>query len=104
MVKVSELTSATVAAFCRVDEDATDIQLIDTLFLPAAKQYVKSHTGMKDEEMDLHADIPIAICALCCHMYDNRSVEVTSDKVNQVVMDIIGRYDRNLIPQEVAAQ
>lgn len=103
-MKVSELTGDFIATFCRVDEDATDIQLIDTLFLPAAKQYVKSHTGMTDEEMDLHEDIPIAVCALCCHMYDNRSVEVTSDKVNQVVMDIIGRYDRNLIPQEVAAQ
>lgn len=101
-MKVSKMTPQIVATFCRVDDDAADLQLIDTLFLPAAKQYVKSHTGMKDEEMDLHEDIPIAICALCCHMYDNRSVEVTSDKVNQVVMDIIGRYDHNLIPQEVA--
>lgn len=100
-MKVSELTSQQVALFCRVDEDATDVGLIDTLFLPAAKQYVKGHTGMTDEEMDKHEDIPIAVCALCCHMYDNRSVEVTSDKLNQVVLDVIGRYDRNLIPGEV---
>lgn len=102
-MKVSELTGDFVSTFCRVDDDATDKKLIETLFLPAAKKYVRSHTGLTDEEMDLHEDIPIAICALCSHMYDNRSVEVTSDKVNQVVLDIIGRYDKNLIPREVTA-
>lgn len=50
--------------------------------------------------MDKYEDIPIAICALCSHMYDNRSVEVTSEKVNEVVMNIIGKYDKNLIPME----
>lgn len=101
-MKVSELTGDFIATFCRVDDDATDKTLIETLFLPAAKKYVMGHTGLTEEEMDLHEDIPIAICALCGHMYDNRSVEVTSDKVNQVVMDIIGRYDRNLIPGEAS--
>lgn len=51
--------------------------------------------------MDKHEDITIAVCALCSHMYDNRSVEVTSEKVNQIVMDIIGRYDKNLVPMGV---
>lgn len=99
-MKVSQLTSETVVSFCRIDDDAADVSLIDTLFLPAAKAFVCSHTGMTEEELDKHADIPIAICALCCQMYDNRSVEIASDKTNPVVMDIIGRYDRNLIPRE----
>lgn len=98
-MKVTELSANVVMLFCKVDDDATDKTLIDTLFLPAAKEFVKSHTGLTDEEMDQYADIPIAVCALCSHMYDNRSVEVTSDKVNQVVMDIIGKYDKNLIPK-----
>lgn len=99
-MKVSELTADLAATFCRVDDDASDIDLISTLFLPAAKAYVKKHTGLSDKEMDQYEDIPIAVCALCSHMYDNRSVEITSDKVNQVVMDIIGKYDKNLIPRE----
>ena len=99
-MKVSEMTSGTVATFCRIDADAADIELIETLFLPAAKEFLRSHTGMTEEEMDTHADIPIAICALCCQMYDNRSVEIASDKVNPVVADIIGKYDKNLIPRE----
>lgn len=100
---VSELTVDTVATFCKIDDDATDRELIGTLFLPAAKEYVKTHTGLTEEEMDEHQDIPIAICALCSHMYDNRSVEVVSDKVNEVVMSIIGKYDKNLIPGEESA-
>lgn len=99
-MKVSGLTAVVVETFCRVDGDAADKSLIESLFLPAAKEYVRSHTGLNDDEMDQYEDIPIAVCALCSHMYDNRSVEVTSDKVNQVVMDIIGKYDKNLIPRE----
>ena len=101
-MKVSELKADIVLQFSRIDDDAEDRALIETMFLPAAKEYVKTHTGLTDEEMDQYADIPVAVCALCTHMYDNRSFEVTSDKVNQVVMDIIGKYDRNLIPMEAA--
>lgn len=101
-MKVSEVTANVVITYSRIDVDATDKYLIETLFLPAAKQYIKSHAHLTDDEMDQYADIPVAVCALCAHMYDNRSVEVTSDKVNQVVMDIIGKYDKNLIPMEAA--
>lgn len=101
-MKVSELTRKKVASFCRIDDDAADIELIDSLFLPAAKAYIKSNSNLTDDDMDKYEDIPIAVCALCSHMYDNRSVEVTSDKVNEIVMNIIGKYDRNLIPVEVA--
>lgn len=90
-----------VALFCKIDEDADDLELLEAIFLPAAKEYVRTHTGLTDEEMDNYEDIPVAVCALCSHMYDNRSVEVTSEKVNQVVMNIIGKYDKNLIPREV---
>lgn len=99
-MKVSELNRKIVTSFCKIDDDAVDIELIDTLFLPAAKEYVKSHTSLTTEEMDRYGDIPIAVCALCSHMYDNRSVEVTSDKVNEIVMNIIGKYDKNLVPRE----
>lgn len=102
-MKVSELTAPIVMTFSRIDDDAADKELMDKLFLPAAKQFVRSHTHLTDAEMDQYEDIPIAVCALCSHMYDNRSVEVTSEKVNQVVMDIIGKYDKNLIPREDSA-
>lgn len=98
-MKVSEITADIVITFSRIDDDATDKELIGTLFLPAAKEYVRSHTGLTEEQMNAHEDLPIAVCALCAHMYDNRSVEIASDKVNKVVTDIIGKYDNNLIPR-----
>lgn len=96
---VSQLTPEIVISFSRIDEDAPDKDLIGSLFLPAAKEYVKGHTGLTDEAIDKHDDLPIAVCALCAHMYDNRSVEVASDKLNKVVSDILGRYDNNLLPK-----
>lgn len=98
-MKVSEITAEIVLKFSRIDEDATDKNLVENMFLPAAKEHVRGYTGMTEKEMDRHQDLPVAVCALCAHMYDNRSVEVVSDKVNQVVMDIIGKYDGNLIPR-----
>lgn len=98
-MKVSDLKGADVCLFCKIDDDAADKELIDKLFLPAAKAHIQEYTGLTSEEMDTHADLPIAVCVLCSHMYDNRSIEVNSDKVNQVVMDIIGKYDKNLIPR-----
>lgn len=98
-MKVSEITAETVLTFSRIDEDAPDKALVETMFLPAAKQHISGTIGMTEEEMDQYPDLAVAVCALCAHMYDNRSVEIVSDKVNQVVMDIIGKYDRNLIPR-----
>lgn len=98
-MKASEITSKEVIILSRIDEDAPDLYLIDSMFLPAAKAHIRGIVGMTDEELDQYEDIPIAICALCAHFYDNRSVEIASEKVNQVVADIIGKYDKNLIPR-----
>lgn len=98
-MKVSEITDETVITFSRIDGDAPDRYLITELFLPAAKEYVRSHTALTEDEIDRHEDIPIAVCALCAFMYDNRSVDVASDKVSKVVTDILNKYDNNLIPR-----
>ena len=50
-MKVSELTGAYVAIFARVDDDATDRELIETLFLPAAKAHIMGLTGMTAQEI-----------------------------------------------------
>ena len=101
-MKVSEVTASIAIIFGRIDDDAADKELIDSLFLPAAKAHIQQYTGLTTEEMDKYEDLPIAVCALCSHMYETRSIEVTSDKVDQVVTDIIGKYDKNLIPKEAS--
>ena len=57
------------------------------------------HTGMTEQQMDVHPDVTVAVCALCVQMYDNRSVVIDTDKLNQVAVDIINRYSVNLIPK-----
>ena len=98
-MKVSELTKETIALYAKVESDAADAGLLESLFLPAAKEYMTQHTGMTTERMDEHPDVTVAVCALCVQMYDNRSVAVDADKLNQVTVDIINRYSMNLIPK-----
>lgn len=98
-MKVSEVNKQYVIKFARIDEDAIDKSLIGKIFLPAAKAHIKGYTGLTDEEMDEHEDLAIAVCALCAHMYDTRSMTVDSDKENRVVREILEKYSGNLIPR-----
>lgn len=98
-MKVSELTLETVAIFNRIDTDAADIDLIEYVFLPAAKEHICKILGIDTEEMDKHEDLTLAVCVLAGTMYDNRSMVADSDKENRTVADIVSKYDRNLIPR-----
>lgn len=98
-MKVSELTKETIGLYGKVESDAADASLLESLFLPAAKEYMMQHTGLTTEQMDEHPDVTVAVCALCVQMYDNRSVTIDIDKLNQVAVDIINRYSVNLIPK-----
>lgn len=102
-MKVSEITAQDVMDLARIDADATDKGLIEKMFLPAAIEHIKGYTGLSDKEMDEHADLPIAVCTLCAFMYDNRSIEVTSEKENKVVREIVEKYSSNLIPRSDSA-
>lgn len=98
-MKVSELTVETVALFNRIDTDAADIDLIGSVFLPAAKSHICTLLGIDAEEMDEHDDLALAVCVLAGTMYDNRSMVVDSDNENRTVADLISKYDRNLVPR-----
>ena len=94
-MKPSEITASEVIKYARMENTDTDISP-ETL-LTAAKAFVKSYTGMTDEELDKHEEISIAILALCTDMYDNRQSTVESDKVNRVVETILGLHAVNLL-------
>ena len=99
-MNVRSLNKETIMSFGRIDDDAPDVNLLESMFLPAAEEYMMQHTGMTEDDMDMHPDVAVAVCALCVQMYDNRSVTVDADELNQVVVDIINRYSVNLIPKE----
>ena len=98
-MKVSDLNKETIVSYGRIDEEATDINLLEDLFLPAAKEYMMQHTGLTAVEMDDHPDVAVAVCALCVQMYDNRSVTIDAGKLNQVAVDIINQYSVNFVPK-----
>lgn len=97
-MKVSEVTIRDVIMLGRIDEMAPDLELIHTMFLPAAKSHIRQYTGLTEGEMDRYEDLSIAVCALCVHMYDNRSVSAEAEKENKVVREIVEKYSANLIP------
>ena len=94
-MKPSEITPNEVIKYARMDD--MDADLSPEALLAAAKAFVKSYTGLTDEELDKHEEISIAILALCTDMYDNRQSTVENDKVNRVVETILGLHSVNLL-------
>ncbi|WP_066452672.1 head-tail connector protein [Anaerotruncus rubiinfantis] len=94
-MKPSEITPDEVIKYARMDD--MDADLSPEALLAAAKAFVKSYTGLTDEELDKHEEISIAILALCADMYDNRQSTVENDKVNRVVETILGLHSVNLL-------
>lgn len=91
-MKVSEITNAALVDYVRVDttEDLT-------MFLSGAKAFIRSYTGMTDEEIDTHEDITPVCFVLVADMYDNRQYTVQNDKVNKVVEITLNMYCKNLL-------
>lgn len=94
-MKVSELTEQDVIQYARMENAEEDIA--PAALLEAAKAYVRSYTGLTDEEIDRHEEISIAVLALCSDMYDNRQLAAENDKVNRVVETILGMHAVNLL-------
>lgn len=94
-MKVSEITVEDVARYARID-DFDEIEVGN--ILDAAKAYVRSYTGLTDDEIDTHDDFYIAVLALCQDMYDNRSMYVDyKSNVNKVVDSILGMHCTNYL-------
>lgn len=93
-MKVSEITVEHVAEFLRLD-DASDTSLIPRMV--AAKQYIMDNTGLSEGDLDEHEDFYYAYMILVQGMYDNRSMYVEKENVNQVVDNILFRHRRNFL-------
>ena len=94
-MRISEITDAGIAEYIRLDED--DIPRIITPIREAVIAYMKSYTGMTEEELDLHEEFYPAFMVLCQDMYDNRSMYAGNANVNKVVDSILGMHRKNLI-------
>lgn len=95
-MKVSEITVNNVVEYLRLEDGEYNEAEIENL-LNVAKQFVKSYTGLTDEQIDQHEDFYIVIMILCQDMYDNRSYYVDKNNLNKVVETILGMHSVNLL-------
>jgi hypothetical protein len=95
-MKISEITVNNVVEYLRLEDGEYNEAEIENL-LNVAKQFVKSYTGLTDEQIDEHEDFYIVIMILCQDMYDNRSYYVDKSNLNKVVETILGMYSVNLL-------
>lgn len=91
--KVSEITYSDIAEYIRVDNEQSTLENMLTI----AKAFIKSYTGLNDEQVDEHADFVIVVFILCQDMWDNRTLYVDNNNLNKVVETILGMHSVNLL-------
>lgn len=93
-MKVSEITEKDVLEYIR--QDGGSAREVEPL-LSAALAFVRSYTGLTDEEIDEHEDFYIVVLILCQDMYDNRAIYPEKNNLNKVVDTILGMHRKNLL-------
>lgn len=95
-MKISEVTVETIKHYAVVEIDEDD-DLIQAVFMPAAKQHIMDYTHLTESALDDHEDLTLAFIALCAFMYDNRSMSVINDKQNAVIQSFLDAHCHGLV-------
>ena len=96
--KVSDITAENVANYLRIAELTESDEDYITTLISVAIDYILKYTGIEDAEaLDAYKDMIIVVYVLVQDMYDNRAMYVDSSNVNQVVDNILGLHQRNLL-------
>jgi hypothetical protein len=96
-MKISEVVISDLMEYAH--EYSNDSEIIKTFnnILLACKSYIKSYTGLEDEQMDTKEDLTIALMVLTNEMYDNRVFTVQDNKVNVLIKSILDMHSINLL-------
>lgn len=94
-MKISEVTINDLKEYANVDHDYDD--RIFSNILSSSKAYIKSYTGLNEEQIDSKEELTIALMVLCNEMYENRIYTVENDKVNKIVNSILDMHSINLL-------
>jgi hypothetical protein len=97
-MKVSEVTNIDLAEYVRLD-DASDLELNELERMRSgAVAFIKSYTGLTDEEVDEHEDITQVLFILVADMFDNRNYQMDSKSVvNPSAKSILNMHSVNLL-------
>lgn len=94
-MKVSEIGLKEIKDYLRITENDEDT-FIQTIIL-ASKAFIRSYTGLNENQMDSKEDLAIVLYVLCSEMYDNRQYTADKDKVNIIVKTILDMHSINLL-------
>lgn len=93
-MKVSEITTSTVASYLRLDEyEEAEIQAL----IDVSINYIVNYTGLTSEVVNDMEDMYIVVLVLCQDMYDNRTFYVEKSQDNKIVKSILDMHRVNLI-------
>ena len=95
---VSQVTVQTLKEYLRIDTNEENALL--EAILAAGRQYIRSQTGLIDDECETKEDLSVALMVLCSEMYDNRSYTTNANRTantNKVVESILAQYSGNLL-------
>lgn len=101
-MKISELTAVNIADYLRIsDIDAIEAKQIE-VYLNIAKNFIENYTGIPQkseneeaETLDTYSDFVIVAYILCQDMYDNRTMYVDGQNMNNTVKTILDMHTRN---------
>ncbi len=93
-MKLSEVTSTMIKAFCGVSDDEDGMLEICA---GAAKSYIKGYTGLDDAQIDEYEDITVAYLVLINDMYSSRDFSSDRASQNPVTAQILALHSINLL-------
>lgn len=93
-MKLSEVTSAKIKAFCGVSDDGDG--MLD-ICAGAARSYIRSFTGLDDDQIDEYEDITAAYLVLINDMYSSRDFSSERASQNPVTAQILALHSVNLL-------
>ncbi|EES51306.1 head-tail connector protein [Clostridium botulinum] len=91
---MNEVTTDLLVNYCNAYDE--DKQLLE-IFKDASVDYIKSYTGLTDEEINNKNDLTIALLVLVSGMFDSRSIEADKTNINLILDSILGLHSRNLV-------
>lgn len=94
-MKISEVTITDLKEYANIDHDYDD-KIFSNILL-SSKAYIKSYTGLNQEQIDEKEELTIALMILCNEMYENRIYTVENDKGNKIVNSILDMHSINLL-------
>lgn len=91
VLNLESIDLTTVKSYLNLYHDLDDA-LIQNVIMPSAKGYIVSFTKRTLEELNDYPEVVTAFLILCAYIYDNRSLEVSSHEVNNILKNTLGMH------------